>query len=73
MTVITTRIHVTPDGVVSIADPLPAGDHFATVTVATSRPVKRFSVKDMPRHDLPWDDSISLRREDMYDDEGRLG
>jgi hypothetical protein len=34
-------------------------------------PTKKFSVGDLPSHDLPWDDSISLRREDMYGDDGR--
>lgn len=75
MTVITTRLTVSPDGTVSLADPLPAGEHIAAVTLAEPRPPlprNRFSVKDLPRHDLPWDGSISLRREDMYDDEGRL-
>jgi len=35
------------------------------------RPEKRLGVADLPTHDLPWDGSISLRREDMYDDDGR--
>lgn len=71
MTVITTRIRVAADGAVSLADPLPEGEHIARVTLAPP-PAKRFSVKDLPMHHLPWDDSVSLRREDMYDDEGRL-
>ena len=73
MTVITTRIRVAPDGVVSLADPLPEGEHVARVTLTPPSRVKRFSVEDLPMHDLPWDDSVSLRREDIYDDEGRLG
>jgi len=35
------------------------------------RPEKRISVADLPIHDAPWDSSISLRREDMYGDDGR--
>ncbi len=69
MTVITTRISVTSDGAVSLSTPLPAGDYEAAVTVALPRP--RRSVLDLPVHDGPWDDSISLRREDMYGDDGR--
>lgn len=71
MTVITTRLTVAPDGTISTATPLPAGEHAATVTV-TEPPHPRRSVREMRRHDLPWDGSISLRREDMYDENGRL-
>ena len=35
------------------------------------RPGKPFTMEDFPVHDGPWDDSISLRREDMYGDDGR--
>jgi len=70
MTVITTRLHVAPDGAISIAETLPAGDYTATITLPeTSRP--RRSVLDLPVHHGPWDDSLSLRREDMYGDDGR--
>jgi hypothetical protein len=33
---------------------------------------KPFTMENFPIHNIPWDDSISLRREDLYDDEGRL-
>lgn len=81
MTVITTRIHVAPDGVISGRAPdLPPGEHEAAVIVAEPAtadrtpgwPGKPFTMENFPIHDEPWDDSISLRREDMYDDEGRL-
>ena len=29
-------------------------------------------MENFPVHNEPWDDSISLRWEDLYDDEGRL-
>jgi len=32
---------------------------------------KPLSIADLPTLDLPWDGSISLRREDMYGDDGR--
>ena len=69
MTVITTRLTVSPDGAISSATPLPAGEYEAAVTMAAPKP--RRSVLDLPVHDGPWDDSISLRREDMYGDDGR--
>ena len=77
MTVITTRITVAPDGTVSTAFPLPAGEYEASITAAGSVPPppwpgKPFTMDGFPVHNEPWDDSISLRREDLYDDEGRL-
>ena len=72
MTVITTRITVAPDGAVSVATPLPAGEYEASLTVAASPPPgKPFSMEGFPTHDMGWDGSISLRREDMYGDDGR--
>ena len=70
MTVITTRLHVAADGAISIAETLPAGDYTATITVPES-PRPRRSVLDLPVHHGPWDDKLSLRREDMYGDDGR--
>ena len=76
MTVITTRITVAPDGTVSTATPLPAGEYEAALTTAASAPLpwpgRPFTMEGFPVHDEPWDDSISLRREDLYDEEGRL-
>jgi len=76
MTVIATRITVTPDGAISTSIPLPAGEYEAAITVADPAPPpwpgKPFTMEYFPVHNEPWDDSISLRREDMYDDEGRL-
>jgi hypothetical protein len=34
-------------------------------------PERRLRMHDLPTHDTPWDGSISLRREDMYGDDGR--
>ncbi len=72
MTVITTRITVSPDGAISTATPLPAGEYIASITMAGSLPPgKPFTMDNFPVHDMGWDDSISLRREDMYGDDGR--
>ena len=76
MTVITTRITVASDGTVSTATPLPAGEYEAAITPAPPAsppwPGKPFSMEGFPVHHEPWDDSISLRRNDLYDEEGRL-
>jgi hypothetical protein len=74
MTVITTRLTVRPDGSISAAAALPAGEHAATITVAEPpqlRPGKPFTMENFPIHDGLWDDSVSLRREDMYGDDAR--
>ncbi len=79
MTVITTRIIVAEDGTISGRAPVgqvPPGEHEAAITVITAAPKppkgKPFTMEDFPIHDIPWDGSVSLRREDLYDDEGRL-
>jgi hypothetical protein len=74
MTVITTTLYVAADGAISIADELPAGDYTAIIVAKTSPGGlgKPFTMEDFPIHEEPWDDSISLHREDLYDDEGRL-
>ena len=74
MTDIRTRIRVDPDHRISGTAPaaVPAGEHEATITVAPPRADgNRSRVADLPTHDLPWDGSIPLRREDMYGDDGR--
>jgi hypothetical protein len=71
------RIVVDPDHrITGIAPPdVPPGEHEVTITLVPSparqKPAKRFNIKDLPSHDIPWDGSISLRREDMYGDDGR--
>jgi hypothetical protein len=75
MSQIHARIRVGPDHRISGRAPdVPPGEHEVTITLVPSParqiPTKRFSVKDLPSHDIPWDDSISLRREDMYADDG---
>lgn len=73
MNEIRTRIQVGPDQQISGVAPadVPPGIHEVTITVEEAKPAKRFRVADLPVHDLPWDDSISLRRDDMYGDDGR--
>ncbi len=74
MTVVTTRIQVAEDGTISgrAPDGVPPGEHEAAITIAPlKRPGKPFTMENFPIDDGPWDDSISLRREDMYGDDGR--
>jgi hypothetical protein len=77
MTAIPTRIRVGPDHrITGVAPPeVPAGEHEVTINLtpapARQLPTQKFNIDDLPKHDLAWDDSISLRREDMYGDDGR--
>jgi hypothetical protein len=73
MATIRIRVTVKGDGTVEgkAPDGLPAGEHEATIDVAEPQPRRRFKIEDFPTNDTPWDDSISLRREDMYGDDGR--
>ncbi len=78
MTIITTRIRVAADGTISGRAPseVPAGEHEARISIAASparqEPTEPFDVNALPTHDLgPWPERLSLRREDMYGDDGR--
>jgi len=80
MTVVTARIQVAEDGTISGRVPggqVPPGEHTAAITVGsmllTSQlPTVPFNVDELPRHDLgPWPEGLSLRREDLYGDDGR--
>jgi hypothetical protein len=62
MTVITTRLTVSADGTISAAEQLPQGEYTAVIT---KKPPARRSVLDLPVHHGSWNDSVSLRREDM--------
>ena len=76
MITLQTRTRVAEDGTLEVkaATDLPPGEHDAVVVVgggAAERPKPRVRVADLPVHDEPWDDSVSLRREDLYGDDGR--
>ena len=76
MTVITTRITVSSDDIISTATPLPAGEYVASIEVreppARQLPTLPFDVDALPVRDLgPWPEGMTLRREDLYGDDGR--
>lgn len=53
----------------TVPEAVPVGEHEVTISVAVPQATpKFFRISDLPTHDIPWDGSISLRREDMYDD-----
>ena len=77
MTEIRTRVLVGPDRRISGTAPaaVPPGEHEITIIFARpirERPEEPFDVDALPTHDLgPWPEGLSLRREDMYDEDGR--
>ena len=78
MSDIRARIRVSADHRISGTAPpeVPPGEHEITIktTLAPTRRSARkpFDASALPVHDLgPWPEGLSLRREDMYDDDGR--
>lgn len=70
MTLITTRIIVKEDGSVSLATPLPVGEHVASIEVPDG-PRRPFDVNDMPKWDPgPWPEGLRIDREWLYGDDG---
>ena len=68
------HIHVAPDHTISGVAPseLPPGDHEVVLGGPhATPPMIPFRIADFPVDSGVWDDSISLRREDMYGDDGR--
>lgn len=78
MNEVRTRILVGPDHRITGTAPvgLPPGEHEVTITLAAGpvriKAERPFDVATLPSHNLgPWPQGLSLRREDIYDDEGR--
>jgi hypothetical protein len=71
MPVVHARIRVDADGTISGKAPqgVPAGEYETPIEVAA--PKRRRKPLDLPLHPEYWDDSVSLRREDIYGDDGR--
>jgi hypothetical protein len=73
MPVVHTRIRVDADGTISGKAPqgVPPGEYEAPIKVAVPKPRSKGRSLDLPLHEAPWDDDVSLRREDIYRENGR--
>ena len=67
------RLRVRDDGTFDARVPsdLAPGEYEAVIVISEKEQRTKPSMKDFPVDHGPWDDSISLRREDMYGDDGR--
>jgi hypothetical protein len=70
MPVIHARIRVEADGTISGKAPqgVPPGEYETPIEVAEKKQRQKRQRLDLPLHHEYWDDSISLRREDIYGD-----
>jgi hypothetical protein len=76
MTLVRTKIRVSEDGTISgrVSPAVPPGEHEVTIDVApeAQRKPGRFDVKNLPTINLgPWPATVTLRREEIYEDDGR--
>jgi hypothetical protein len=74
MPVVHARVRVDADGTISGKAPqgVPAGEYETPIEVAEPKRGPKRKPLDLPLHDCgPWDDSVSLRREGIYGDDGR--
>ena len=72
------RIRVGPDQTITGIAPaeVPPGEHEITIELAPAPrrqlPKRPLELTDLPSHDLgPWPKGLRLRREDLYDEDGR--
>lgn len=74
MATVLVRLHVDEQGRVTgqVAPALPPGDYTASIVLPTERQAEAPPELDWPVHDSgPWPADLSLRREDLYGDDGR--
>lgn len=78
MTAITTRLTVAPDGVISSAAAIPAGEYIASLEPGAVPTRQRaplpFDVAALPQLDLgpwPWPPGTTFGRDELYGDDGR--
>jgi hypothetical protein len=72
MPVVLTKIRVAPDGTISGQAPreVPPGEYQAPIRLPETKRQRRGL--DLPLHDCgPWPAGFTVRREEIYDDEGR--
>jgi hypothetical protein len=69
MATVLARLHVDDQGRVTGQAPpgVPPGDYTASLEL----PSAQLAPLELPVDDEPWDDRVSLRREDLYGDDGR--
>ncbi len=73
MPVVNAKIRVEADGTISGKAPqgVPPGEYEAPIDIAEQKPRPKRKRLDLPLHDANWDDTVSLRRKDIYGDDGR--
>jgi hypothetical protein len=73
LTTVRTRVTVKEDGTIEAKAPgvLPEGEHDAVIVIEAEGRRSKFRWEDFPVHEGDWDHSVSLRREDIYGDDGR--
>jgi hypothetical protein len=73
MPVVHATIRVDADGTISGKAPrgVPPGEYETPIDVAEEKPRAKRKRLELPLHDAVWDDNVSLRREDIYGDDGR--
>jgi hypothetical protein len=75
MTTVRVRLHVDEQGHVTgqVVPTVPPGDYTAALVLPPAeRPAEAPAQLDWPVHDSgPWPADLSLRREDLYGDDGR--
>jgi hypothetical protein len=74
MPVVHATIRVDADGTISGKAPrgVPPGEYRAPIDVAEQKPRRKRKRLDLPSHDCgPWPEGFTVRREEIYDDDGR--
>jgi hypothetical protein len=74
MPVVHARIRVDADGTISGKAPqeVPPGDYEAPIEVVEPKPRPRRKPLDLPLHDCgPWPEGFRVRRDEIYDEDGR--
>jgi hypothetical protein len=73
MATVLARLHVDEQGRVTgqVPPSVPPGDYTASLMLPAAVPPASRRQLNLPVHDEPWDDRVSLRREDLYGDDGR--
>jgi hypothetical protein len=72
MATVLARLHVDDQGRVTgrVPPSVPPGDDTDSLVLPAAAPAIRPKL-NLPVHDEPWDDHVSLRREDLHGDDGR--